>query len=147
MFYLLLDFYVKRRTRFSVRDKRLFEIIEVEITRVDCSWGKIWGTCFRKMTDRSTKYLSFPGSHVSCPIQDPAFADCQKSGILKGAPRMRIVISSFYSSLSVGGRVVRWCWVNFQCRGVLLIWIRVGQGPTALAVGAGGGCLVIFSLL
>ena len=25
--------------------------------------------------------------------------------------------------------MVRWCWVNFQCRGVLLIWIRVGQGP------------------
>ena len=49
-------------------------------------------------------------------------------------------------TLKVGGngRVVRWCWVNFQCRGVLLIWIRVGQGPTALAVGAGGGCLDIF---
>ena len=46
-----------------------------------------------------------------------------------------------------GGRVVRWCWVNFQCRGVLLFWIRVGQGPTALAVGAGGGCLDIFSLV
>ena len=46
-----------------------------------------------------------------------------------------------------GGRVMRWCWVNFQCRGVLLIWIRVGQGPTALAVGAGGGCLDIFSLV
>ena len=30
--------------------------------------------------------------------------------------------------------------------GVLLIWIIVGQGPTALAVGAGGGCLDIFSL-
>ena len=43
-----------------------------------------------------------------------------------------------------GGRVVRWCWVNFQCRGVLLIWIRVGEGPIALAVGAGGGCLDIF---
>ena len=43
--------------------------------------------------------------------------------------------------------MVRWCWVNFQCRGVLLIWIRVGQGPTALAVGAGGGCLDIFSLV
>ena len=28
-----------------------------------------------------------------------------------------------------GGRVVRRCWVNFQCRGVLLIWITVGQGP------------------
>ena len=26
------------------------------------------------------------------------------------------------------------------------IWIRVGQGPTALAVGAGGGCLDIFTL-
>ena len=27
------------------------------------------------------------------------------------------------------------------------IWIKVGQGPTALAVGAGGGCLDIFTLL
>ena len=42
--------------------------------------------------------------------------------------------------------MVRRCWVNFQCRGVLLIWIIVGQGPIALAVGAGGGCLDIFSL-
>ena len=31
--------------------------------------------------------------------------------------------------------------------GRLLIWIRVGQGPTALAVGAGGGCLDFFSLV
>ena len=31
--------------------------------------------------------------------------------------------------------------------GVLLVWIRVGQGPTALAVGAGGGCLDIFTLI
>ena len=52
--------------------------------------------------------------------------------------------SSFFPG---GGRVVRWSWVNFQCRGVLLVWIRVGQGPTALAVGAGGGCLDIFSLI
>ena len=44
------------------------------------------------------------------------------------------------------GRVVRWCWVNFQCWGGLLIWIIVGQGPTALVVGAEGGCLNIFSL-
>ena len=40
--------------------------------------------------------------------------------------------------------MVRWCWVNFQCRGELLIWIRVGQGPTVLAVGADEGCLDIF---
>ena len=34
--YLMLDFYVKRGIRFSLRDKRLFEITEVEIMRVDC---------------------------------------------------------------------------------------------------------------
>ena len=38
-----------------------------------------------------------------------------------------------------GGRVERRLWVNFQCRGVLLVWIVVGQGPIVLAVGAGGG--------
>ena len=27
------------------------------------------------------------------------------------------------------------------------IWITVGQGPTALPVGAGGGCLEIFTLI
>ena len=32
-------------------------------------------------------------------------------------------------------------------RGVLLIWIIVWQGPIALAVGAGGGCLDILTLL
>ena len=31
-------------------------------------------------------------------------------------------------------------------RGVLQIWIIAGQGPTALAVGAAGGCLDIFTL-
>ena len=53
----------------------------------------------------------------------------------------------FSFSLSRGRSGSAWGWVNFQCRGVLLIWIRVGQGPTALAVGAGGGCLDIFSLV
>ena len=40
--------------------------------------------------------------------------------------------------------MVRRCWVNFQSRGVLLIWAIVGQGPIVLALGAGGGCLDIF---
>ena len=31
--------------------------------------------------------------------------------------------------------------------GRLTIWITVGQGSTALAVGAGGGCLDIFTLI
>ena len=34
--YLMLDFCVKTGIRFSLRDMRLFEITEVEITRVDC---------------------------------------------------------------------------------------------------------------
>ena len=36
-YYLMLDFCVKTGIRLSVRDKRLFEITEVEITRVDCT--------------------------------------------------------------------------------------------------------------
>ena len=57
------------------------------------------------------------------------------------------LLLSVLSLLFGGGRVVRRCWINFQCRSVLLIWIIVGQGPIALAVGAGGGCLDIFSLI
>ena len=34
---------------------------------------------------------------------------------------------------------------NFQCRGVVLIWIPVGQGPTAFAVGADEGFSIFFS--
>ena len=41
----------------------------------------------------------------------------------------------------------RWCWVNFQYWGILLVWVIVGQRPIVLAVGAGGGCLDIFSLI
>ena len=43
-----------------------------------------------------------------------------------------------------GGRVVRWSWVNFQCP---TIWMIVGQGPIALAIGAVGGCFDILTLL
>ena len=43
--------------------------------------------------------------------------------------------------------MVRWSWVNFQCPGRPTIWMIVGQGPVVLAVGAGGGCLDIFTLL
>ena len=39
--------------------------------------------------------------------------------------------------------MMRRYWVKFQCRAGLLIWIEVGQVPTALAVGAGWGCLDI----
>ena len=32
-------------------------------------------------------------------------------------------------------------------RGRPTMWITVGQGPTALVVGVGGGCLNIFTLI
>ena len=37
--------------------------------------------------------------------------------------------------------------VKLPAPGRPTIWITVGQGPTALAVGAGGGCLDIFTLI
>ena len=43
--------------------------------------------------------------------------------------------------------MVRWCLENIQSRSVLLTWIIVGQGPTAIAVGGGGGCFDIFFLV
>ena len=36
---------------------------------------------------------------------------------------------------------------NIPLPGRPTIWITVGQGPTTLAVGAGGGCLDIFTLI
>ena len=49
-----------------------------------------------------------------------------------------MIMKSYVQGSPGGGRVVPRCWVNFQCWGVLLIWIIVGQGPIVLAVGAGG---------
>ena len=51
--YLMVDFCVKTRIRFSLRDKRLFEITEVEITRVDCN------------LDTITIFLSFSTPFIS----------------------------------------------------------------------------------
>ena len=52
--------------------------------------------------------------------------------------------SNAATPLAVGGLVVQRCLVNFEHQGLLLLWITVGQGPTALTVGAGGGCFDIF---
>ena len=42
--------------------------------------------------------------------------------------------------------MVRWCWVNFQCPGVLLMWI-IEQGPIEFAVSAGGVVWPFFSFV
>ena len=79
--------------------------------------------------------------------------------------KLYLSVSNIYIALSIKHTISRtrlnlslfqnlWGWSGgakvlgkLQCRGVLLIWIIVGQGPTALAVGAGGGCLDIFTLI
>ena len=43
--------------------------------------------------------------------------------------------------------MVRWCMINFQCLGVLLIRMKEEQGPIVLAMGADEGCLEIYSLV
>ena len=50
------------------------------------------------------------------------------------------------STLSVQEGVVGWC-DGAGCPGILLIWIVVGQEPTAPTVGASGGSLDVFSLI
>ena len=66
---------------------------------------------------------------------------------LQGISESHIAEKLIDTECFVGGRVVRWFWVNFQFRGGLLIWMIVGQGSIALAVGAGGVGLDIFTLL
>ena len=41
---------------------------------------------------------------------------------------------------------MRWSCGKLPVPGRPTIWMIVGQGPIALAVGAGGGCLDIFTL-
>ena len=84
---------------------------------------------------------------VSCPIPGYEYRTDDLDAAVVAALLTAHTTQKEITSQTGGGRVARWCWVNFQCRGVLLIWYRVGQGPTALAVGAGGGCLNIFSLI
>ena len=79
---------------------------------------------------------------------DPGFSSLSRSGLLVvdgTSTRVNSLTTSYIHTW--GGRVVRRCWVNFQCRGVLLIWKIVGQGPIALAVIAGGVVWTFFSLI
>ena len=84
---------------------------------------------------------------IWCRCDDSKIRCCQYGDSQVCAVWYSNTYLSLSSSDTGGGRVERRCWVNFQCRGVLLVWMTVGQGPIALAVGAGGGCLDIFSLI
>ena len=52
-------------------------------------------------------------------------------------PMMLYINTKFCENILIGIRVL----------GLPTIWITVGQGPTELAVGVGGGCLDIFTLI
>ena len=69
--------------------------------------------------------------------------------MLSAYPIKQTDIQTIHPSVACpgGGRVVRWCWVNFPVPGRPTILITVGQGPIALALGAGGGGLDSFILV
>ena len=61
--YLMLDFYIKTRIGFSLRDKRLFEITEVEITRVD--WISVTTCTYKCVIDVSEITVCQGTKHTS----------------------------------------------------------------------------------
>ena len=64
--------------------------------------------------------------------------------------RMDRGLNSYFKSVPfqrVGSRVVRWHLGKLPVPGRPTVWMIVGQGHTALAVGAVGGCLDIFTLI
>ena len=56
---LLVDLCVKTGTRFSLRDKQLFEIGEVEITRVDCICLSTFFLAFGKDAIQNCSFFYF----------------------------------------------------------------------------------------
>ena len=76
IFYLLLDFHVQAGNRFSLRDKGLFEISEVEIARVNCTRFSCAQTFINNETnDRVTSYYyvfnPYPAEHDNPYLRKP----------------------------------------------------------------------------
>ena len=88
----------------------------------------------REKTSKQPTPAPFASAEGPCPTEIQ----------IVGRPGTR----SLPSIIARGDRVVRWCWVNkLPVPGRPTILIAVGQGPTALTAGAGGGCLDIFTLI
>ena len=81
IFHLLLGFHVG--TRFSLRDKRLFEISEVEITRVNCI--SIQAIVDQRIEIRSNAFL-FLGHNIKCVCM----CECSLLCALCGRVRARV---------------------------------------------------------
>ena len=74
-------------------------------------------------------YFPFSGLHVYL-IQVACLIEWPLRQVLLYSPS-RFTCTGLFPAFEFysrsGGRVMQWCWVNFQCRGVLLIW-RCGRG-------------------
>ena len=88
--YLMLDFYVKTGIRFSHRDKRLSEITEVEITRVDCRFNLCCWITWKSHWNNSI-CIAIKVVHVLC------LPTCSKSiiSVTEG-----VSLNIFYSTIS-----------------------------------------------
>ena len=84
-----------------------------------------------------------PHTHtVTLSCRKTSYRSLKQTAVSTSCPWTTILVlfcRVFWQWLIYYTWVVQWCWVNFQCQGVLLIWIIAGQGPTALTIGAGGG--------
>ena len=60
-------------------------------------------------------------------------------------PKICLLLLLILSSGGWSGGVMALC--NLPVPGRPTIWMAVGHGPTALTVGAGGGCLDIFTFV
>ena len=67
---LILDFCVKTRTRFPLQDRRLFEIIEVEITRVDYISKRSSAPWFR-LENKMTEEIKENEKNITIPHECP----------------------------------------------------------------------------
>ena len=76
--YLILDFYVKSGIRFFLRNKRLFEITEVDITRVDCIYILSFKLCEWLTADHSPVYCVTQKSTVYNAFAQTYFNTCLK---------------------------------------------------------------------
>ena len=106
MYYLMLDFYVKTGIRHSLRDKRLFEITEVEITRVDCTY--------------ITKYLA---DEVLIAVYDQLFLEVSTTTYLHQS-RPSMLLSKYCNVFFANAVFVPSVWIT---------WLRIQDGGKNVA--------------
>ena len=84
-----------------------------------------------------------PDKDVSSPLNTKLFQNILIKRYFQDPKLLPIFRTQNYFRGWSGGAIVLG---KLPVPGRPTIWIGVGQGPTALAVGAGGGCLDIFTL-